>query len=64
LIWLWVATIELGVRKSLELVSISKERNMLLAERFVSSLVKIHGQQPVSTDGWRYLVSIHKLASF
>jgi len=31
----------------------SKERNMLLAEQFVSSLVKeIHGHQhPVSTDG-------------
>src|SRR6478752_974349 len=24
---------------------------MLLAERFISSLVKIHGQHPVSTDG-------------
>ena len=40
------------VRKSLELVSTSKERNiMLLAEQFISSLVKIHGQHPVSTDG-------------
>ena len=58
MIWLWVATIELGVRKSLELVSISKERNMLLAERFVSSLVKIHGhQQPVSTD-WMEVLGI------
>ena len=32
-------------------ISISKERNMLLAERFISSLVGIHGQHPVSTDG-------------
>ena len=35
----------------MELVSISKERNILLAEQFISSLVKIHGQHPVSTDG-------------
>jgi putative transposase len=41
----------------LELVSISKERIMLLTERFISSLVGIQGQHPVSTDGWRYLVS-------
>ena len=40
----------------MELVGISKERNMLLAERFISSLVGIHGQHPVSTDGG-YLVS-------
>jgi transposase-like protein len=49
----------LRVRKSLELVSISKERNMLLTERFISSLVKIHGQQhPVSTDGGTWYPSI------
>jgi putative transposase len=31
---------------------------MLLAEQFISSLVGIHGHQhPVSTDGWRSLVS-------
>jgi len=35
----------------LELVSISKEGNMLVTERFISSLVGIHGQHPVSTDG-------------
>jgi putative transposase len=49
LIWLWIA-IELGNKEILG-ISISKERNMLLAEQFVSSLVKIHGQHPVSTDG-------------
>ena len=49
LIWLWVA-IELGSKEILG-ISISKERNMLLAERFISSLVGIHGQHPVSTDG-------------
>jgi hypothetical protein len=46
------------VRKSLELVSISKERNMLLSERFISSLVGIHGQHLSSFHRWRYLVSI------
>ncbi|KAA2279717.1 hypothetical protein [Candidatus Nitrosocosmicus sp. SS] len=29
----------------------SKERNMFVAERFMSDLVKIHGIHPVSTDG-------------
>ena len=49
LIWLWVA-IGLESKKILG-IRISKERNMLLAEQFISSLVKIHGQHPVSTDG-------------
>jgi hypothetical protein len=29
--------------------SISKEQNILIAERFVSKLVEIYGQYPVST---------------
>ena len=29
----------------------SKERNMLIAERFLSGVVKIHGKHPLSTDG-------------
>ncbi|MDN5845221.1 MAG: hypothetical protein L0H53_02995 [Candidatus Nitrosocosmicus sp.] len=29
----------------------TKERNMLIAERFISGLVKIHGKHPLSTDG-------------
>ncbi len=48
-IWLWVA-IEPENRQILAL-SISKERNMLIAERFISGVVKIHGKHPVSTDG-------------
>jgi len=48
-IWLWVA-IEPENRQILAL-SISKERNMFVAERFLSGLVKIHGKHPVSTDG-------------
>jgi len=48
-VWLWVA-IE---PKNMEILalSISKERNMLVAERFISGLVQIHGKHPVSTDG-------------
>jgi putative transposase len=49
LVWLWVA-IESENRQILAL-SISKERNMLIAERFLSGVVKIHGKHPVSTDG-------------
>ncbi len=48
-IWLWVA-IEPENRQILAL-SISKERNMLIAERFILGLVKAHGKHPVSTDG-------------
>jgi len=49
LVWLWVA-IEPENRLILAL-SISKERNMLIAERFLSGLVKIHGKHSISTDG-------------
>jgi putative transposase len=49
LIWLWVA-IEPENRQILAL-SISKERNMFVAERYLSSLVKLYGKHPVSTDG-------------
>ena len=48
-IWLWIA-IEPENRQILAL-NISKERNMLIAERFISSLVQIHRKHPVSTDG-------------
>ena len=49
IIWLWVA-IE-PKNKGILALSISKERNMLVAERFLSGLVKEHGNHPVSTDG-------------
>jgi len=49
LVWLWVA-IELENRQILA-VTVSKERNMLIAEKFISRIVKIHGKHPVSTDG-------------
>ena len=48
-IWLWIA-IEPQNRQILA-QNITKERNMLVAERFMSDLVKIHGKHPVSTDG-------------
>jgi putative transposase len=49
LIWLWVA-IEAENREILA-VTVSKERNMLIAERFITRIVKIHGKHPVPTDG-------------
>ena len=49
LIWLWVA-IEPENREILA-VTVSKERNMLSAERFITRIVKIRGKYPVSTDG-------------
>jgi len=48
-IWLWVA-IE-PKDKQILAISISKERNTFVAERFMSGLVRIHGRHPVSTDG-------------
>ena len=49
LIWLWVA-IE-PTSKEIPSVSISKERNMFVAERFLSDILEEHGERPVSTDG-------------
>jgi putative transposase len=48
-IWLWAA-IEPKKRQILAL-NIFRERNMLIAERFIEGLVKIHGKCPVLTDG-------------
>jgi putative transposase len=48
-IWLWVA-VEPNDKEILA-ISISKERNMFVAERFLSSVVKGYGEHPVSTDG-------------
>lgn len=49
LIWLWVA-IESETKNILG-ISISKERNMFVAERFLLDIVKKYGHYPVSTDG-------------
>ncbi len=48
-VWLWVA-IE-PENKQILALSISKERNMFVAERFISKLVMTCGPHPVSTDG-------------
>ncbi|WP_415312717.1 DDE-type integrase/transposase/recombinase [Candidatus Nitrosocosmicus sp. FF01] len=48
-IWLWVAIN--AKSKEIFALSISKERNMFVAERFIAGLVKEHGRHPVSTDG-------------
>ncbi len=49
LAWLWVA-IEPANEETLS-ISISRERNMFVAERFPSRLLEKHGECPVSTDG-------------
>ena len=68
-VWLWVA-IE-PENKQILALSISKERNMFVAERFISKLVMIYGSHPVSTDGgtWypqacRFLKLQHHLHSY
>ena len=48
-IWLWVA-IEPENGQILAL-NISKERNMLIAESFLSGVVRYYGNHPISTDG-------------
>ena len=48
-IWLWVA-IETET-KNIVATSISKERNMFVAERFLYNITKDYGKHPVSTDG-------------
>src|SRR5580765_3107369 len=49
LVWLWVA-IE-PANKEILSISISKERNMFVAERFLCRLLEKHGEHPVSTNG-------------
>ena len=48
-VWLWAA-IEPKNRKILA-ITVYKERNMFVAERFIAGLAKAHGKHPVSTDG-------------
>jgi putative transposase len=50
-IWLGVAMEPKKANSRTFLDNISIERNMLFAEKFVSSLVKIHGKHSVSTNG-------------
>ncbi len=69
IIWLWIA-IESKDREILS-ISISKERNMFVAERFLSSIVNEYGAHPISTDGgtWypqacKFLKLNHHIHSF
>ena len=48
-IWLWVAID--SKNKQILTLNISKERNMFVAERFLSNIIKEYGKHPVSTDG-------------
>jgi putative transposase len=47
--WLWAA-VEPKYRRILAL-TLSKERNMFVAEMFILGLTRTHGKHPVSTDG-------------
>jgi putative transposase len=49
LIWLWVAMD--SETKNIVATSISKERNMFVAERFLSKIIERFGEYPISTDG-------------
>lgn len=49
LVRLWVA-IE-PANKEILSISISKERTMFVAERFLSGILEEHGEHPISTDG-------------
>jgi transposase-like protein len=48
LIWLWIVIIEPEHRQIIQ-IDISFERNMIIAERFVSSLINEYGKYPIST---------------
>ncbi|HEY6537332.1 MAG TPA: DDE-type integrase/transposase/recombinase, partial [Candidatus Nitrosocosmicus sp.] len=48
-IWIWVS-IE-PENKEILGISISKEQNMFVAERFISDVVEEYGKHPISTDG-------------
>jgi putative transposase len=69
LIWLWVV-IELESKRIIG-ITISKERNMFVAERLLSKIVIEYGKHPVSSDGgsWypqacRFLNLKHHIHSF
>ena len=48
--WLWIATIE-PIRHRILGVYISRHRNMLVAEVFLRSLIKLYGKHIVYSDG-------------
>ena len=67
-VWLWVA-IE-SIHRQILKADISFDRTMLVAERFISSLINRYGKHPISTDGgtWypqacRFLKVNHRIHS-
>ena len=48
-VWLWVAMEPKN--KEILALTVFKERNKFVAERFIAALVKANGKHPVSTDG-------------
>ena len=68
--WLWWVAIEPEDGQILA-QNITQERNMLIAERFLSDVIRNYGRHPVSTDGrtWypqacNYLKMDHHIHSF
>jgi putative transposase len=70
-IWLWVAIEPLN--KVILGFDISKERNMFLAEKFITGLTKVYDKHSVSTDGgtwypsqayWFLKLNHHLLSSY
>ena len=55
--WLWIA-IE-PIHSSVLEIHISEERNMLVAERFIQSLVEKYGRHTVYTDGGMWYMMKH-----
>jgi putative transposase len=47
--WLWVAVEP--IRRQILGVYISRHRNMIVAESYLRSLIKIHGKHTVYSDG-------------
>lgn len=47
-VWLWIA---IEPKNEILALTVSKERNMFVAERFIAGLVKTRGKHAVSTDG-------------
>jgi hypothetical protein len=54
--WLWVVVVE-PIHYRILGVSISKHWNMLVAESFLKSLVKLYGKHIVYSDGGGSMVS-------
>jgi putative transposase len=49
--WLWIAVVEPIHRQILGVYYISRHRNMLVAEAFLRSLIRIYGKHTVYSDG-------------